>query len=114
MAFRIFDHLLVHHGWTATGRIAVSNPAVHAAPPVEPANEIPTARQRADIERRSLLARLAYRGKSDPVICRAARRLQAIPPLSLEQLAAELGVSESYLSRGLRAVLGQSPDRLFG
>ena len=114
MAFRIFDHLFVHHGWTATGRLVVSDAGVHAAAArrAEPANSA-TAQQCAEIERRSLLARLAYRGKCDPIICRAARRLEAGPSLSRQQLAAELGVSEGYLSRGLQAVLGQNPDRLF-
>ena len=115
MAFRIFDHLFVHHGWTASGRIAIFDPAAHAAARnhVESTNESPTARECADLERRSLLARLDYRGKRDPILCRAARGLQADPSPSLAQLAAALGVSEGYLSRGLQAVLGQSPDRLF-
>jgi AraC-like DNA-binding protein len=116
MTFRIFDHLLVHHGWTATGRIAVSDPLGHAVASshVEFTNESLTAQLHADIERRSLLARLVYRGKPDPILCRAARRLQDEPSLSIERLAAELGVSERYLSCGLQAALGQRPDRLFG
>jgi AraC-like DNA-binding protein len=104
MAFRIFDHLLVNHGWTRTGRLVVA-----AAPEpmaFQPASELSAAR-RKDIERQSLLARLAYRCKLDPVMCRAARRLQADPYLPMQQLAAELGVSECRLSRGLQAVLGQ-------
>jgi AraC-like DNA-binding protein len=115
MAFRIFDHPLVHHGWSATGRIVISDPAVHAAAEgqVEQTNESPTGQQRADIERRSLLARLAFRGKLDPIMCRAARCLQADPTFSVQRLAAELGVTERYLSYGLQAVLGQSPDGLF-
>lgn len=88
---------------------------VAATREIEPANERPTVERCADLERRAPLARLAYRGKRDPIICRAARRLQQDDPgLSLERLAAELGVSESYLSRGLQAALGQSPARLFG
>ena len=31
MVFRIFDHLLVHHGWSATGRVVVSDRPVQAA-----------------------------------------------------------------------------------
>jgi AraC-like DNA-binding protein len=116
MAFRIFDRLLIHHGWTATGRIVVSDPVVHTActGQIEATSGGLTAQQRADIERRSLLARLAYRGKHDRILCRAARRPQADPSLSIERLAAELGVSEGLLSRSLQAVLGQSPDRLLG
>src|SRR5262245_36429940 len=115
MAFRIFDHLLVHHDWTATGRLVLCACTAHAdasgeAEPVE----APTPEPSADLERRSLLARLAYRGKHDRILARAALRLQADPSLSLQQLAAELGVSERSLSRNVQGVLGQGASRLFG
>ena len=107
MAFRIFDHLLADHGWSAAGRLLVCACAASAAADgAERAVENPQAEPCADLERRSLLARLAYRGKHDRILSRVARRLQTGPSLSLEQLAAELGVSERYLSDGLRAVLG--------
>ncbi|MEJ0077947.1 MAG: hypothetical protein WDO17_21425 [Alphaproteobacteria bacterium] len=110
MAFRIFDHLLVHHGWNASGRLVCAALAV-ASGQVERPNESATG-ECADLERRSLLARLAYRGKQDRALARVARYLQADPSLSLHQLAAELGVSEDHLSRSLQAVLGQGADRL--
>jgi hypothetical protein len=115
MPFRIFDHLLVNHGWTATGCLVVSDAVVHgsAAGQAERAHATPTAERSADIERRSLLARLAYRGKHDRILCRAARYLEADPSLSVQWLAAKLGVSESYLSRALEAALGQGAHRLF-
>jgi AraC-like DNA-binding protein len=105
MALRIFDHLLVNHGWTATG--GIYTPATHVTDHANPADEI-SAAERADTERRSLLARLTYRGKLDPIISRAARLLQADSCLPIRQLAAELGVSERYLSRGLRGALGDA------
>lgn len=105
MALRIFDHLLVNHGWTATG--SIYTPETHVTDHANPADEIPAA-ERAEIERRSLLARLTYRCKLDPTISRAARLLQADPCLPIQQLAAALGVSERYLSSGLQGALGES------
>jgi len=107
MALRIFDHLLVNHGWTATG--SIYTPATHVTTDdhTNLADEI-SAAERAEIERRSLLARLTYRCKLDPIISRAARLLQADSCLPIQQLAAELGVSERYLSSGLRAAIGEN------
>jgi len=114
MAFRIFDHLLIHHGWIATGRLVVCAAAQgSASSQAARPNQSPPAQQCRDIERRALLARLVYRGKHVSLLCRAARRLQADPSLSIEQLASELGVSGESRSRGLRAALGQGADRLF-
>src|SRR3954447_26914150 len=81
VALRIFDHLLVNHSWTATGRIY--NPATHVADLANPADEI-LAAERA--ERRSLLARLTYRCKLDPIITRAARLLLTDSCLPIHQL----------------------------
>jgi len=52
MALRIFDHLLVNHGWNATG--GIYTPATHVTTDdhANPANEI-SAAERAEIERRS-------------------------------------------------------------
>jgi AraC-like DNA-binding protein len=107
MALRIFDHLLVNHGWNATG--GIYTPATHVTTDdhANPANEI-SAAERAEIERRSLLARLTHRCKLDPTMSRAARRLQADPWLPIRQLAAEIGVSERYLSSGLQGALGEN------
>jgi AraC-like DNA-binding protein len=107
MALRIFDHLLVNHGWNATGGIYPSATHVTTDDHANPANEI-SAAERAEIERRSLLARLTHRCKLDPTISRAARRLQADPWLPIRQLAAEIGVSERYLSSGLQGALGEN------
>jgi AraC-like DNA-binding protein len=60
----------------------------------------------------SLMSRLLYRSRPDPVICRAALLLHNNPALSLRTLASKLGVSKEYLSRGLRTVLGTSPKQL--
>jgi hypothetical protein len=113
MTFRILDHLLIGHDWTAAGCLVVSDVVAHAAAAHQP-ERASTAEQCADLERRSLLARLAYRGKQDRILARAARRLRADPSLSLQQLAAELGVSEGSLSRGLRGALGEGVQQLFG
>jgi AraC-like DNA-binding protein len=107
MALRIFDHLLVNHGWSATGNIHTLATHVTTEDHTNPAHEIPAA-ERADIERRSLLARLAYRCKLDPIMSRAACLLKADSCVPVQQLAAELGVSERYLSRGLRAAIGEN------
>ena len=107
MALRIFDHLLVNHSWTTTG--GIYTPATHVSDHANPADEI-SAAERVEIERRALVARLTYRCKPDPVISRAARLLQADSCLPIRQLAAELGVSERYLSRGLRGALGREPQ----
>ena len=111
MALRIFDHLLVNHSWTATG--AIYTPATHIATDdhANPADEI-SAAERADIERRSLLARLTYRCKLDPTMSRVARILLTDSCLPSQELAARLGVSERYLSRGLRAALGTTVAHL--
>jgi hypothetical protein len=107
MALRIFDHLLVNHRWTATG--GIYTPATHVAPnPASPPIEI-TAAERAEIGRRSLLARLTYRCRLDPIMSRTARLLQADPSLSIQRLAAVLGVSEQRLSTSLRSTLGEEP-----
>jgi AraC-like DNA-binding protein len=63
-------------------------------------------------EAASLLGRLACRAKMDPLMCRAARHLQRDPALSIARLSSQLGVSEAYLSRCLRAVLTADPYRL--
>jgi AraC-like DNA-binding protein len=62
--------------------------------------------------RASLMSRLLHRSRPDPVICRAALLLRNNPGLSLRTIAAKLGVSKEYLSRGLRTVLGTSPKQL--
>lgn len=109
MALRIFDHLLVNHSWTAAG--AIYTPATHVTDFTNPADEI-SAAERAHIERRSLLARLTYRCKLDPIVSRAARLLLTDSCLPIQDMAAELGVSERYLSRGLRAALGTTVAHL--
>jgi len=105
MALRIFDHLLVNHSWTATGHIYA--PEAHVPEHAALTDEI-SAAQRAEIERRSMLARLAYRCRLDPIMSRAARLLQADSCLPVQQLAAALGVSEKCLLNGLRSAVGES------
>lgn len=104
MALRIFDHLFVNHGWHAPSGIQTPKARVSTRGESS-AVEVPAA-ERAEIERRSLVARLTYRCRLDPTICRATRLLLADPAVSLQQMAIELGVSEAYLSRGLRTALG--------
>jgi AraC-like DNA-binding protein len=100
MIYRIFDHVLAGHTWSPAGDLQIAEFAEpdQGAAPASP-----------ESERKSLLARLAIRAKSDRIMCRAARRLLAEPSLPLDRLASELGVSEKYLLSGLRAVLGVGP-----
>src|ERR1700730_16742054 len=102
MAFRIFDHLLVNHTWSAAGRLCV--PQQPQAVPCQPGSP------KAELD--ALLARLVLHSRSDRVMCRAARRLATNPSMPLDELATELGVSEQYLKSGLRTVLGVDPQRL--
>src|ERR1043166_5399160 len=104
MALRIFDHLFVNHGWHAPSGIQTPEARVSTQRECA-AIDIPAA-ERKEIERRSMIARLAYRGRLDPIMGRAARRLRGDSGLSIQQLAAELGVDEQYLARALRSVLG--------
>ena len=106
MALRIFDHLLVNHGWTATGRIYTPATQVHEHDAL--IDEI-SAAQRAEIERRSMLARLTYRCRLDPIMSRAARLLRADSCLPIQELAAALGISEKCLLNGLQSALGANP-----
>ena len=106
MALRIFDHLFVNHGWHAPNGIQTPKARVSTYKESAPAG-VPAA-EREEIERRSMLARLAYRGRLDPIMSRAARRLRADSSQSIQQLAAELGVGERCLSRALRSALGES------
>jgi AraC-like DNA-binding protein len=106
MALRIFDHLFVNHGWHAPGGIQAPEARV-STHKESAAIEVPAA-EREEIERRSMIERLAYRGRLDPIMGRAARRLRADSSLSIQQLAAELGVGERSLSRALRSALGES------
>ena len=108
MALRIFDHLLVNHSWTTTGRIYTPATRGKADDSTSPAVEI-TEAQRAEIERRSMLARLAYRCRLDPIMSRATRLLQTDSCLPIQQLAVALRVSEKYLLNGLRSLLGETP-----
>jgi AraC-like DNA-binding protein len=105
MALRIFDHLLADHSWTTTGRIYTPATHVHARALTDEISDT----QRAEIERRSMLARLTYRSRLDPIMSRAARLLQADSCLPIQQLAAALRVSEKYLLGGLRSALGENP-----
>jgi AraC-like DNA-binding protein len=105
MALRIFDHLFVNHGWHAPRGIQAPEARV-STHKESPEIEIPAA-EREEIERRSMIARLTYRGRLDPIMGRVARRLQADSTLSLLQLAAEFGVGEQHLSRALRSALGE-------
>jgi AraC-like DNA-binding protein len=117
MTFRIFDHLLANRRWTPTCQLDARVVGTAALAPAEVQAELPdrfgeaTLPEETTDEAQSFLARLAYRSKLDPVMCRAGRRLQADPALSMRRLASELGVSERYLSSGLQAVLGASPKR---
>jgi AraC-like DNA-binding protein len=63
-------------------------------------------------EAAALLSRLAYYSRMDSVMCRAAWHLRRDPALPLQRLASRLGVSEGYLSSGLRKILGVNPNRL--
>ena len=63
-------------------------------------------------EAATLLSRLVYYSRMDPVMCRAAWHLRRDPALPLQRLASRLGVSEGYLSSGLRKILGVNPNRL--
>jgi hypothetical protein len=108
MGLRIFDHLFVDHGWH--GSNCVASPEARVSTGQESAAVEISATERAEIERRSIIARLTYRCGSDPIMRRAARRLQGDSRLSIRQLAAELGVGEEYLSKGLRAALGENFD----
>ena len=80
--------------------IELGGPAGAAAPPAEIA------------EAAALLRRLVHRSRWDSVMCRAAWHLRRNPALPMRRLASLLGVSEGYLSSGLRAVLGTDPNRL--
>jgi len=104
MIFRIFDHVLANHTWTKAGRLCIAWP--------EPEETRSATTSSPEAGRQSLLARLAIRSKADRFMCRAGRSLMANPSMRLDQLAAELGVSERYLIAGLRTVLGVSPSLL--
>jgi AraC-like DNA-binding protein len=106
MALRIFDHLFVNRGWHAPAGVQTPEARVSTHQEIT-AVEIPAA-EREEIERRSMIARLTYRGRLDPILSRVARRVRVEPGLSVQQLAAELGVAEQSLSRALRAALGES------
>jgi hypothetical protein len=106
MALRIFDHLFVNHGWHAPSR--VDAPEALVSTQRESAAVEVSAAEREEIERRSMIARLTYRCRLDPIMSRAARRLRTDSDRSIQQLAAELGVGEHYLSRALRSVLGET------
>jgi AraC-like DNA-binding protein len=107
MALRIFDHLFVHRGRTTTGCVHTPEEHVAVDGSASPTAEISPA-ERQKIERRSMLARLSYRCGLDPIMSRTSRLLQADSCLSIQQLAAELGVSERSLSNNLRSALGQN------
>ena len=102
MTFRIFDHVLANHTWSATGRLCIA----------QALETVSCATPSSHAERDALLARLALRSRLDSVMCRAAKRLIANPSVPLDDLARELGVTERYLLSGLRAVLGIDPQRL--
>jgi AraC-like DNA-binding protein len=103
MIYVIFDNVLTGHTWSEVGGLQI-------VPPELPARSFQPSSPEA--ERRSLLARLAARAKSEPIMCRAARRLVENPSMQLDQLAFELGISERYLVAGLRSVLGVNPELL--
>ena len=100
MNFRILDHVLADHTWSATGHLCIA----HDAPTVPCAGPSPEA------EIDSLLSRLILRSKSDRIMGRAAKRLTAHPSTPLHELARELGVTERYLLSGLRTALGVDPE----
>jgi hypothetical protein len=102
MPFRIFDHLLANHTWTATGRLCLA----HAPSPVT--NGIWLSQSETDV----LHSRLLLRTKADRVLARAARRLNEVR-VTRKELARELGVTERHLLTGLRAALGLDPAPLF-
>jgi hypothetical protein len=100
MIYRIFDHTLAGHTWSASGRLCI------VAQPLQGASrEVPSA----EAEVYGLLRRLILRSRSDRVLHRAAKRLAANPSTDLNDLARELGVTPRYLVSGLRAILGVDP-----
>lgn len=105
MTLRIFDHLFVNHGWRAPA--CVHAPEARVSTQRESAAIEISAVEREEIERRSIIARLTYRGRLDPIVSRVARRLRVDSGLSVQQSAAGLGVGEQHLSRTLRAALGE-------
>lgn len=106
MALRIFDHLFVNHGWHARGCLYA--PEARVATERESTSVEISAAEREEIARRSMIARLTYRSRLDPVMSRVAGRLQMDSSLSIPQLAAELGVGERYLLRTLRSALRET------
>jgi len=100
MAFRIFDHLLVNHGWSETARLCVAH---------DPKAEVSCSAGSSKAETDSLLARPMLRTRSDRVMRCAAQRLLTEPGVPFDQLACELGVTERPLVSGLRAALGVDP-----
>ena len=104
MIYVIFDNVLAGHTWSEAGRLQIVQPElpVRSTQPSSP-----------EVERQSLLARLAIQAKSESSMCRAARCLVENPSMRLDRVASELGVSEKYLIAGLRTVLGVNPDLLF-
>ena len=106
MAFRIFDHVLANHGWSATGSLCIAQ-ACKAGEP----SAAPCARATPNAEIDALRGRLLAWSKSDRVMCRAAQRLIAGPTTPFDHLARDLGVTERYLLSGLRAAFGVDPHR---
>lgn len=98
-AYRIFDSVLEDHSWTADGRLRIAQ--------LRQSDSFQEASLTTEID--ALFTRMRIRSKSDRILCRAAKCLQADPSISLGQLAAGLGVSERYLLCGLRSVLGVDP-----
>ena|ERR1700730_8211332 len=102
MMYVIFDSVLVDHTWSEAGHLQIKSVRSDSS----------SQSGSLEAERQSLLARLVLRSISDPVMSRAARRLAVNPSTQLDLLALEVGVSERCLRRGLRAILGVSPDQL--
>jgi hypothetical protein len=100
MPYRIFDSVLGNHSWSADGRLWIAQPQ-------EPVS-LQDASPETEVD--AIFARLLHRSKLDRIVYRAAIQLHAAPSTPLNQLAADLGVTESYLVSGLRAALSVDPQ----
>jgi AraC-like DNA-binding protein len=99
MTCRIFGTVLGNHSWSEDGRICIVQQIQ--------SETFEKASPEAEID--GLFSRLLHRSRWDRVIYRAAMSLRDNPSIPLDQLAAELRVSERYLLSGLRSALGVDP-----
>jgi AraC-like DNA-binding protein len=99
MPFRIFGTVLGNHSWSADGRLCIVQQRESAS--------FEKASPEAEID--ALFSRLLHRSRWERAIYRAAMCLRDNPSIPLDQLAAELCVSERYLLSGFRSALSVDP-----